>query len=93
MRDLNLEWNTSYSAKTADVQNSTDKQPFKIQFRTACEYLYEDIDRHIALAEQDVEPHFSGIPNEEELATDPVLVGADSLINACLRAKFLKLST
>jgi hypothetical protein len=31
--------------------------------------------------------------HEDDLATDPVLVGADSLINACLRAKFLKLST
>lgn len=94
MKEMNLAWNTYYSAKEANSTNSCEKQPYKYQFRTDSEYLYEDIDRHIR--EQDVEPTFTGPPKlsyEDELASDPVLAGAASLINACLRAKFLKFTT
>jgi len=88
---MKFEWNTMFLGKKAEVMNTSDKQPYKFQYRSEINQIYADIETHAK--EQDVGPGFGGESLEAALAKDPVLAENDALINACFRAKFLKFTS
>lgn len=88
---MKFEWNTLYLGKKAETMTTCDKQPYKFQYRSEINQIYEDIEDYSK--KQDVGPGFDGETIEAALAKDPVLQENDALINACFRAKFLKFTS
>jgi hypothetical protein len=74
---MKFEWNDSQACAEVNKTNSSDKQPYRMVYRTMLDEIYKDIESN--LIKQDVAPQ--------------VPIMSESLINECLRTKFLKFSS
>ena len=43
---MKFEWNTMFLGKKAEVMNTSDKQPYKFQYRSEINQIYADIETH-----------------------------------------------